>query len=269
MESTESRPTTGQRYPWRIFWVLLVAAVLGVAAVLPFVLALFRKIIVTQGPLPMPLPVLICVQLMQSALVFGGLIALGLLLARKVGIETPILRRWLYDPKKAPSAGEVGGPLFAGVLVGAFIILIFYTIFLSRIPEWPVAAEAMLPLWKRVLACFYGAINEELLARLFTFSLLFWLLKKLVREKSPQTGPLVFWITNVIVALLFAAGHLPAAKLIMPITPLVLVALVAMNGTASLVFGYLCWKRGLEAAILAHFSADFVLHVVGPMFAAG
>jgi hypothetical protein len=132
-------------------------------------------------------------------------------------------------------------------LVGAFIIL--------------------MPIWKRFLACFYGAINEELLARLFTFSLLFWLLKKLVREKSSQTGPLVFWITNVIVALLFAAGHLPAAKLIMPITPLVLVALVAMNGTASLVFGYLCWKRGLEAAILAHFSADFALHVIGPMFA--
>ena len=265
METNRSNPTAPQSYPWKIFWVLLVAAVLGVAAVLPFVFALFRNLI-SRGPLPMPLPVLICVQLMQSTLLFGGVIAVGLLFARKVGIETPLLKRWLYDPKKAPTAGPVGRPLWAGVLVGAFIILIFYTIFLSRIPEWPVAAEAMLPIWKRFLACFYGAVNEELLARLFTLSLLFWLLKKIVREKSAQTGPLVFWIANVIVALLFAAGHLPAAKLIMPITPLVVVALVAMNGTASLVFGYLCWKRGLEAAMLAHFSADFVLHVVGPMF---
>ena len=266
MESTASRPTAPESYPWRIFWVLLIAAVLGVAAVLPFVFTLFRKLI-AQGPLPMPLPVLIGVQLMQSTLLFGGIIALGLLLARKVGIQTPMLRGWLYDPKKAPSAAAIGAPLFAGVLVGAFIILIFYTIFLSRIPEWPVAAEAMLPIWKRFLACFYGAINEELLARLFTFSLVIWLLKKVGRDKSPQTGPVVFWIANVIVALLFAAGHLPAAKLIMPITPLVLLALVAMNGTASLVFGYLCWKRGLEAAMLAHFSADVVLHVIGPMFA--
>jgi hypothetical protein len=266
MESTASRPTTAPTYPWRIFWVLLVAAVLGVGAVLPFVFALFRRLI-AQGALPMPLPVLICAQLMQSALLFGGIIALGLLLARKVGIETPILRRWLYEPNEPPSAGQVAAPLFSGVLVGAFIILIFYTIFLSRIPEWPVAAEAMLPFWKRFLACFYGAINEELLARLFTFSLFAWLLRKLLREQSPQIGPVVFWIANIIVAVLFAAGHLPAAKLIMPITPLVLVALLAMNGTASLVFGYLCWKRGLEAAILAHFSADFVLHVIGPMFA--
>ncbi|HSV62733.1 MAG TPA: hypothetical protein VLH83_05260 [Chthoniobacterales bacterium] len=29
------------------------------------------------------------------------------------------------------------------------------------------------------------------------------------------------------------------------------------------------WKRGFEAAMLAHFSADFTLHVIGPMFFRG
>jgi hypothetical protein len=41
---------------------------------------------------------------------------------------------------------------------------------------------------------------------------------------------------------------------------------LSINGVASLLFGYLCWKRGLEAAMLAHFSTDIMLHVVGPMF---
>ena len=263
METVPTRPTPG--YPWRIFWVLLIAAVLGVAAVLPYVFALFRKLIAT-GPLPMPLPILVAIQLMESAILFAALIVLGLLLARKIGIETPLLRHWLYAEGWPLPRGAVGAPLLYGVFVGAFIILVFYTIFLSRIPEWPVAAEAMVPIWKRFLACFYGAINEEILARLFALSLFLWLFRKIGRETSPRSGPVIFWIANVIVALLFAAAHIPAAKLVMPVTPLVLVALLIMNGTASMVFGYLGWQRGLEAAMLAHFSADFTLHVIGPLF---
>jgi hypothetical protein len=42
-----------------------------------------------------------------------------------------------------------------------------------------------------------------------------------------------------------------------------------MNGSLSLAFGYLCWTRGLEAAMLADFSADFILHIIGPMFYRG
>ena len=90
-----------------------------------------------------------------------------------------------------------------------------------------------------------------------------------MREKSRRSGRVVFWIANLIVAVLFALGHIPSAKLLMPITPLVIVALLTINGAASLLFGYLCWKRGLEAAMLAHFSADLTLHVIGPMFFRG
>jgi membrane protease YdiL (CAAX protease family) len=95
------------------------------------------------------------------------------------------------------------------------------------------------------------------------------LFRKLARQQSPQASPLIFWIANLIIAGLFALGHVPAAKIFLPLTPLVIVALFTINGSASLLFGYLCWKRGLEAAMLAHFSADFALHVIGPMFFRG
>ena len=269
METTRLSPTNSPGYPWKIFWLLLIASILGVAAVLPYLFALFSKMIVSTGPLPMPLPVVVAVQLMESAILFAGLIALGLLLARKVGIEMPLLQWWLYGKGNGIPRNAFREPVLSGVAVAGLILLIFYTVFLSRIPEWPVAAEAALPIWKRFLACFYGAINEEILARLFFSSLIIWLLRKIAREKSPQAGRTIFWITNVIVALLFALGHIPSAKLIMPITPLVILALVTINGAASLLFGYLCWKRGLEAAIVAHFSADFTLHLIGPMFFRG
>jgi membrane protease YdiL (CAAX protease family) len=49
----------------------------------------------------------------------------------------------------------------------------------------------------------------------------------------------------------------------MPITPMVVTAAVVLNGIAGVAFGYLYWKRGLEAAIIAHFFADIVLHGIG------
>jgi membrane protease YdiL (CAAX protease family) len=35
-----------------------------------------------------------------------------------------------------------------------------------------------------------------------------------------------------------------------------------LNGLAGVAFGWLYWKRGLESAIVAHFSADIILHVL-------
>lgn len=256
------------RYPWKIFWLLLIASLLGVAAVLPYIFAFIPKLMSTK-PLPMPLSVLVAVQLMESAIVFAALVSLGLFLAGKAGIELPLLQWWCYGKGNGVQRNSFREPVLSGIAVAGLSLLIFYSIFLSRIPEWPVAAEAAVPLWKRFLACFYGAINEEILARLFALSFVLWLLGKIARAKSIPASRVIFWSANVMVALLFALGHIPAARLIMPITPLVIAALFSINGLASLVFGYLCWKRGFEAAVLAHFCADFTLHVIGPLFFRG
>ena len=53
---------------------------------------------------------------------------------------------------------------------------------------------------------------------------------------------------------------------IMSVTPLLIAAIVSLNAVAALGFGYLYWKRGIEAAMLAHFSADIILHVCAPAF---
>ncbi len=256
------------RYPWKIFWLLLFGSVVGVAGLLPYLLTLLRKIL-SDGSLPMPLPVLITVQIMQNIILFAGFISLGLLLAPKAGIEMPVLQRWFYGRATPLPKNAARIPLLAGVAVAALLLVIFYAFFLPRIPEWPIGVEAAMPIWKRVLACLYGAINEEIVARLFALSLFLWLLRRITRAQTPQASPVIFWIANVIIAGLFAAGHVPAAKIFLPLTPLVWAAIFSINGGASLAFGYLCWKRGFEAAILAHFSADFTLHVIGPMFFRG
>ena len=77
---------------------------------------------------------------------------------------------------------------------------------------------------------------------------------------------MTFWVANIIVAILFGLGHLPSAAMVMHITPTVVVLALALNGIAAIAFGYLYWKRGLEAAMIAHFCADFVIYVVGVAF---
>ena len=41
---------------------------------------------------------------------------------------------------------------------------------------------------------------------------------------------------------------------------------IMLNGVAGIAFGWLFWQYGLEAAIGAHFTADILLHVLGPVF---
>ena len=249
------------RYPWRIFWVLLFASVAGVIGVLPYLFSLFGKLLDLDN-LTMPLPVFVAVQVMHSSIAFGMVVVLGLLLAPKAGVEMPLLGEWLYHGRR-PAASSLWRPAIVGLVVGAITVLLLFLVFLPGMPGWP--SEAALPIWKRFLACFYGGINEELLMRLFLFSLVLWLLHKLA-GKEPRSSTTVFWIGNTIVAVLFAGAYLPAASKLIELTPFAIFAIIFLKATAGLVFGYLCWVRGFEAAVVAHFSADFVLHIIAPLF---
>jgi membrane protease YdiL (CAAX protease family) len=39
--------------------------------------------------------------------------------------------------------------------------------------------------------------------------------------------------------------------------------ILVLNGVAGTLFGYLYWRKGLEAAMIAHGAADLTLHVGG------
>ena len=99
--------------------------------------------------------------------------------------------------------------------------------------------------------------------RLGLMTLLVWVGAQLTRTSAPR--PVVVWTAIVITALLFGAGHLPTTAAMLPLTPLVIARALLLNGIGGIVFGWLYWKRGLLAAMLAHFSADVVLHVVTPL----
>ena len=95
-------------------------------------------------------------------------------------------------------------------------------------------------------------------------SFLAWLGRLVSRTAAADGKPTVavFWVANVLAAILFGLGHLPATAAMVPLTSLVVVRAVVLNGIIGVAAGYLYFTRGLESAMVCHFSADLILHVL-------
>jgi membrane protease YdiL (CAAX protease family) len=250
------------RYPWQLFFLLLAGSIFGVLAVLPYLQVLLAPTLATH-PLRLPLPIL---ALLQGTTSFGIAVGLGLLLARKIGLGAPILEQWIYRRAVRIPSSLVLICCGTGIAVGLLLLGLLHSPVGAALSNMPVISEGAMPVWKRFLACFYGGLCEEILMRLFLLSLVIFLLGFLVKTRPASRATSIFWIANFLVALAFGAGHLPLAARLAPLTPQLVTVVIALNGIAALPFGYLYWSRGLEAAMLAHFSTDLVLHVIGPAF---
>jgi hypothetical protein len=262
MVSSEPRKT----FPWRLLWFLLIAAILAAAAAIPFTLEILRPMIQNGPPLPISLPLIVVLGVAENLLLFGVITGIGLLLARKMGLGAPLLESWLY---REVSPVKVRDSFKSGVLVGLAVGIVLLIIVLPvapHMPDLPFVKAAQAPIWKRLLVCFYGGVDEEILTRLFLLTLFAWLGLRFFQKQKARLSPATFWIANVLAAILFGLGHLPAASRMMRITPEVVLLALVLNGIAAISFGYLYRKRGLESAMIAHFCADFVLYVVGPVF---
>ena len=252
-------------FSWRLFWYLFIAALIGIAGIIPAALQIFASSFDRVQLPAIPLPVIITLGVIQNLVLLGLFVGLGLKLSGKVGLDPILTQSWLNGELvldrvlKALGFGIVAGLIVGVVLVPLFLILV------PHLPKLPFVAVAKLPIWKRFLMCFYGGLYEEIFSRLFLLSLLAWLFNKSWRKDREQLANGAFWSANLFVAILFGLGHLPSASLLMPITPLVVAAALTLNGIAAIVFGWLYRQRGLESAMIGHFTPDFVVWVIGPL----
>jgi membrane protease YdiL (CAAX protease family) len=117
------------------------------------------------------------------------------------------------------------------------------------------AAAANMTLDGWLAALLYGGIIEEVMLRLFFLSLIAFLLRKIFC-KGMDTASLPVWlfsVANILAALLFAAGHLPATAMTFgTLTPVLLIRCFLLNGGLGLGFGWLYRKYGIGYAMLAH-----------------
>jgi hypothetical protein len=258
---------TTKPFNWKIFLILLAACILGILAVLPYTLTLQQSLL---DKLPVPLWVLIVSQTIQNLILFAIATGVGLWAANRIGLGLPIL--------EAKLAGESVGDRLKAILpisiiigVGGSALIIALDVYVFGPAMKAAFADKAAQLnvagnnpeaWKGLLASFYGGIDEEVLLRLFLMSLLAWLGKFVSKTAEGRPTLVVLWIANILAAILFGLGHLPATATILPLTPLVVLRAVVLNGVLGIAFGWLYFTRGLESAMISHFSADIVLHVL-------
>ena len=187
--------------------------------------------------------------LLQPALLTALAIWAGCVLGPRVGLGAPLVEAILGH-------GDVRSVFLLAVpiafLAGAFLamVLVFYELGLApRLPKSPLAARlGKPPLATRLL---YGGIVEELIARWGLISLFVWIAWRLDQRPTHIPGA-YYWVAILASAVLFAFGHLPVLFAAgRPPAPIVIAA-TAANGVGGLVFGWLFWRKGIEAAMIAH-----------------
>jgi hypothetical protein len=239
-------------------------ALVGAIAIQPYALALARPIVPPGAP---PLSVLLVASVVQTTLLVGIAAAIGLWLGPRVGLGAPDLRGWLAGDASARRRFFASLPLAAALGAASGIVIVVLDAFVFARSTEAAAATLLAPqpeVWQGLLASVYGGIDEEILLRLGLMTLLVWLGARLTRADG-QPGRGVMWTANILAALLFGLGHLPATAALVPLTSIVVVRAIVLNGLAGLVFGWLYWRRGILTAMASHFCADLVLHVLTPL----
>jgi len=251
---------------WKVFWVLLVASVFGAICITPYTLSMLSVRSGSSEGLPIPLHVLLALQMLQNVVLSAIFIFFGLYLAGRVGLSAPLLEEWSRGGEvKSAFKAILGTSTLLGMLAG-ILTAALDLVFCSMFPNEPIYAVKLPtpPAWQGFLASFYGAINEEILSRLFLMSLFIWMLSKIGKEGGKPVG-LTIWLAIAVTAVISGLLHLPSTAILIPITPFIIARSIILNGIAGAIFGWLYWRKGLESAIMSHFTADIIIHGILPL----
>ena len=258
---------TPKTFNWKIFWLLFGLNTVGLIAMIPLVLSL-GSLAASLQDINRSIIFGIAFTQVGNALINGLFIGVGLLLATRSGLGAPILLGWIT---KNPKHERFKAALKAAITVGSALpVFNLLMINLTRLLEnknvnfgfFP-ESTAISSRWSLVFGGIGAGITEEILFRLFLFSLFFWLGSRVVRPQKTHSKEIVFWVANILSALIFGLYHLSTARL--DVTMSVILS-IGLNSLGGLAFGCLYRNKGLESAMIAHATADIIFYVITPYF---
>jgi len=242
-------------YRTRLFGIVFLAGFIGILSTLLIDLnAVIRVLPVTTGTnLPMSPWVIKLVGLIQPTIILAAAALVGVLLAEKVGLSAPALdalaRRDSFIGALRPQIifGVVGGLIGAAAVVSSWVVArsILPLEFVARAEQF----NRLLPLPTRLLS---GGITEEVFLRWGLLTLLVWAGWKLFQRGHGKPRSTHFVGAILISSIVFGLGHLPIAVALGSISITIGLYIVTANSIFGLIAGYLYWRKGLEAAIIAH-----------------
>jgi hypothetical protein len=235
----------------RLFLAAWVVGLPGVIAVAFLAVPVF----VAGRPLPVPLWAAQLASVAQGAVLLAVAVLAGVALAPRVGLTAPVLSAFAAAQSLSLALRPQLVPGMLGGLAGAAMLRLFAHYAPPELAQ--LQADAPMPAAVRLL---YGGITEELLIRWGLMTLLVWLYWRTVQGGVGAPSSTAMWMGIGISALVFGAGHLPAAAAFLGQVPLQLaVHIILANAAFGVVAGWLYWRYGLESAMLAHTSAHATL----------
>jgi membrane protease YdiL (CAAX protease family) len=244
---------------WKLFFILVIICIITALLVIPYSL----DFVSSDSKIT---PIILLLTVAQNLVLFAVAVFFGLFLSKRIGMGLPIIQGLLKGKSQSKEIKSILAPSVGlGILAGILIVLLNIP-FNRLIPEFKIL-EVSAPAWKAFLASFYGGITEEVLLRLFLVSLFVWITFKIKKTADGHPTSIGIWLSIILASIFFGLGHLPATAQTTPLTELVIVRAIVLNGVGGIIFGWLYWKKGLESAMIAHFSADIVLHIITPFIA--
>jgi hypothetical protein len=272
--SNQQNETNKKRFNTRLF--LLILGLVALGAFLKIPAAIFLEGLVDKPSVWARVSIILFV---QDFLIMGFVPAgIGILLKDRLGIMFPLFP----DKGNVASATTSKSRLVLnavgiGIALGAIGLLINWitkpiiseNLAASGIDSAAIlSASPIAPLWAMSLLSLSAGIVEEVAFRLGILVFLAWLLSLIWKPRGGKLRPGVFWVVNIVLAIVFSLAHF--SNLVVAGIPLglgIVLRTVIGNSLASLVFGWLFWKKGLGSAVLAHSSVDLTVYVIAPFIA--
>ncbi|GEC89204.1 CPBP family glutamic-type intramembrane protease [Brevibacillus brevis] len=243
------------------FWLIWLVSVLCALCAIPIQSNTIRQQVQLQAAfypnkkIP-PISVMVAIMIIQSCVFLALATAIGLWLMPSTGLRLWILDHWGSGAELPFSiwsfwAVSIGSGIAVGLLVKWVDRSFFQRHMTTIMGKEPISSRFF-----GFLSSFYGGVCEEVLMRLGVMTVVVFL-----AQKIGWMG-ISYWLGICVAAIVFAVSHLPTNYMTYGKSNVVTVWTLLLNGILGILFGFLYWRYGLEAAIISHFSADIVLHVI-------
>jgi len=238
-----------------LFMILFFAGLYGCAIGVPFSVAVLDDP-AAGGPVD---PQTVWLRALGEALfLLAPASVAGILLGSKEGLGAPILTGLIT---RAPGTSkQLRESLAPSILVG-IAIAVPGLIAMFTLPEDAFGPGITNPTpFEWLLRSLSAALTEEIFFRFGLMTLFVWMIRLIVKKTAIEKPSL--WIGNFLAALIFAGAHLPNILSSGQPDWNMVILVIVFNSLAGLIMGWLFIRYGLISAILAHFVADFVQHVI-------
>ena len=207
-----------------------------------------------QGLTPTVMAIVTAMQAAGYGIILG---AVGIWLGKKTGL-------WKDETNLAKQPLLVTAVI---AIVGGLALILPDLLFFGKYNEVIMNSYAAKPTVVYIVgAILYGGVIEEVMLRLFWMTLVAFVLWKLFAKKEEKPTTAILIVANVVAALLFGIGHLPATLMLLGNSPMIIARCILMNGAFGLLFGYLYRKHGLRYSMLAHAGCHIVSKLIWILF---